>query len=338
MEYPLLLAKKAAAISLTPLTFPIFPAQRIYWLYLLSALTLAIAVYLLRGRARHKFSLGGLFRFCFPGDIYLHPSSLLDYRFFLLNTILKVLSLGLFAIQAGFIIALTAHGLEILGLTAHPVLPGGVLGSLCYTILSLILLDLGIFLSHWMQHRFWFLWEFHKVHHSAQRLNPITVYRMHPIDTLLSNFLTAVLMGVGAGLWLFWSTGGVSVFMVYGLNIGVFLFYLSGNPLRHTQIWLPYTGWLGRVLVSPAHHQIHHSTDAAHFNKNLGFIFAFWDIAAGSFVMPEKQDQNLNYGIGHGEDAAYSSVWQLYMLPFVKVGRGIKAAFSGPDSNQDVEQ
>jgi sterol desaturase/sphingolipid hydroxylase (fatty acid hydroxylase superfamily) len=41
-------------------------------------------------------------------------------------------------------------------------------------------------------------------------------------------------------------------------------------------MWIAFTGVAGRILQSPAHHQLHHSANPAHFDRNLGFALAFW--------------------------------------------------------------
>ncbi len=45
--------------------------------------------------------------------------------------------------------------------------------------------------------------------------------------------------------------------------------YLTAQ-LQHSEIWIPFTGVWGRLFMSPAHHQLHHSADPAHFNCNMG--------------------------------------------------------------------
>ena len=56
--------------------------------------------------------------------------------------------------------------------------------------------------------------------------------------------------------------------------------------LQHSQVWIAFTGWLGRLFMSPAHHQIHHSSNPAHFNKNLGSCLALWDWMFGTLHVP----------------------------------------------------
>ena len=53
------------------------------------------------------------------------------------------------------------------------------------------------------------LWEFLKAHHSAQVLTPITVFRMYPIDDILSGIRTALPIGTVAGVFA-WALGPVA--------------------------------------------------------------------------------------------------------------------------------
>ena len=48
--------------------------------------------------------------------------------------------------------------------------------------------ELGYWLNHYLSHRIAFLWEFHKVHHSATVLTPLTNFRVHPICASSSTF------------------------------------------------------------------------------------------------------------------------------------------------------
>jgi hypothetical protein len=55
--------------------------------------------------------------------------------------------------------------------------------------------------------------------------------------------------------------------------------------------------------MSPAHHQLHHSADPAHFNCNLGASLAIWDWLAGSLRMPSVEPPHLAFGVsGHRHD------------------------------------
>jgi creatinine amidohydrolase/Fe(II)-dependent formamide hydrolase-like protein len=170
------------------------------------------------------------------------------------------------------------------------------------------------------------LWEFHKVHHSAQVLTPVTAYRMHPVDDLLSMSMAGLLAGGAQGVFNFLQPDNPGPVMVLGLNALLFGFYLAGYNLRHSHIWLSYGPVLGRIFISPAQHQIHHSKAPRHLDKNFGFIFAFWDGCFGSLYLPRGKE-NIDIGLTNREDEEYSSIRRLYFLPFVKAtSNGVRAA------------
>jgi len=53
-------------------------------------------------------------------------------------------------------------------------------------------------------------------------------------------------------------------------------------------MWIAFRGMLGRIFVSPAHHQVHHSANPKHFNKNFGSCLALWDWMFGTLYVPEE--------------------------------------------------
>jgi sterol desaturase/sphingolipid hydroxylase (fatty acid hydroxylase superfamily) len=99
--------------------------------------------------------------------------------------------------------------------------------------------------------------------------------------------------------------------------------------LRHTHIWLPYKGIWGRLFVSPAHHQYHHSVARRHWDKNLGFGFAIWDWMFGT-LYPVDQHEPIQIGMNGHEEPEYHSVRALYFLPFVKAWRILKGNRQAP--------
>jgi hypothetical protein len=115
-----------------------------YWLYLLSALGLALLVYV--SRSGPERSLGRSLGFCFPREVHGQPSARRDV-----------------AIQRWF--GPVANAEPSLG------------PRLAVTLAVLVIADLAFFLSHLAQHKIRALWEFHKVHHSAEVLFPLTVFR-----------------------------------------------------------------------------------------------------------------------------------------------------------------
>ena len=180
--------------------------------------------------------------------------------------------------------------------------------------------DLGAFVAHYLLHRVPILWEFHKVHHSAEVLTPITIYRFHPIDDSVSAVCTAACVGVVAGIFQWAFSAPVNEVVALGFNLGLFLYFLLGYNLRHSHVWLAYPRWLAWFLISPAQHQIHHSADPKHFHRNFGFAFSFWDRMAKTLYVPVDRE-SLEFGLGNGEDREYQRVTALYLVPFKKAAR-----------------
>ena len=103
-------------------------------------------------------------------------------------------------------------------------------------------------------------------------------------------------------------------YAIDGTNILLVAFVFAYQQLQHSQFWIPFRGALGRVLMSPAHHQIHHSMDPAHFNSNLGSCLAIWDWLFGTLVVPAMRSPGLTYGVE--QDAIFPhSAWQLLIAP-----------------------
>ena len=299
-----------------PFLSPLNPSHRVYWLYLCTALGLALALFLFGGERRGGLSVRDFLRFCLPKSVYLHMSARVDYGYFIVNRI--VFGLLLLPIIAAVSLLSAAGTKALLDQIWHEPaiqLSGGVGWTAVHTVASVLAMDLGLFLAHYLQHRVPVLWEFHKVHHSAQVLTPFTAYRMHPVDDVLAMSLSGLFAGVVLGTFNFLQPGNAGAATVLGLNAALFLYYAFGYNLRHSHVWLSYGPVLSRVFISPAQHQIHHSKAPQHFDKNFGFIFAFWDVWFGSLYVPRAKE-HIEVGLPDREDEAYSSVLRLYVLPF----------------------
>jgi sterol desaturase/sphingolipid hydroxylase (fatty acid hydroxylase superfamily) len=302
----------------TPLSYLSSPGERIYLPYLLTSLIIAILVERRNHAAEAPLSeaVGGIF----PRKIYTHSSSIVDYVYFLSNSILYLFILLPFG---GFSLVVTQYVTELLSSVATPTAsigPVSVWVTVLVTLLMAMVADFGTFFAHVLMHRIPLLWEFHKVHHSAQVMTPLTVYRMHPLDDGITLVITGSLIGTADALFRFFVSAQASPYVIAGLSIVTVLFYVFGYNLRHSHVWVSYGPVLSKILISPAQHQIHHSAARQHWNKNYGFVFAIWDYLFKSLYVP-KEREKIEFGIGRGEDREYSSPLRLYMLPFLKAGR-----------------
>jgi sterol desaturase/sphingolipid hydroxylase (fatty acid hydroxylase superfamily) len=143
-------------------------------------------------------------RFMFPKNIYLHPCALVDYKLFLANRIFAPAGFISYFIFSGLTVAILANETEdlfnrVFSRFEEPLTwtyPSLLAFTLCLALVS----DFSTYVIHVLHHRIPILWEFHKVHHSAEVLTPITVYRKHPVYTVLSRCMDAVVIGPFQGV------------------------------------------------------------------------------------------------------------------------------------------
>ena len=187
---------------------------------------------------------------------------------------------------------------------------------LLYTVLFFIVYDFGRFVAHSLLHDVPALWHFHKVHHSAEVLTPMTSFRAHPIDLAVMAWVPALTTGLLTWLFHRYVCVGVTFYTYLGVHVIFFLGNLIGN-LRHWQVWLSYGERLNKWLISPAHHQLHHSAEQRHWGCNRGFEIAVWDRVYGTLCVPQEDPEEFKMGLGDGTDGHWHSVWRMYLWPFM---------------------
>lgn len=175
--------------------------------------------------------------------------------------------------------------------------------------------DFGFFLHHWFFHKIPFLWEFHKVHHSAEVLTPLTDFRAHPVELLSYGLAKGVGIGLVQGIFCYAANSELSLVTIMGFNYVLFAYFSMGYALRHSHFWISYGPVLSRFFISPAQHHIHHSEEEKHWDKNFGGVFAIWDWMFGTLYIP-KQKEDLKFGLGEEENREFLSVTSFYIRPF----------------------
>ena len=310
------------AYLISPFSLFLESGGRVYWLYLLSAVTFSVVLFVVKPGGERSASL---VVYLLPVKTIFHRSAINDYVFFYANALFQ----GTFVVtyfsslsmivSAEVLCKLIEYFPEIqAGLSVGDALVGVVL-----TVFLAMTADFAIFIGHYLQHRLLWLWEFHKVHHSAEVMTPITVFRMHPVDNILTFSLAGFFSGTALGVVLFLTGGEFNFYNVAGVNVLLIVFYLCGYNLRHSHVWLSFGPFFSRIFISPAQHQIHHSASPAHFDKNLGFMFAFWDALFGTLYVP-KQKELIDFGLGEKENERFSSFWSLYLMPFYSVVKNFR--------------
>jgi creatinine amidohydrolase/Fe(II)-dependent formamide hydrolase-like protein/sterol desaturase/sphingolipid hydroxylase (fatty acid hydroxylase superfamily) len=314
-----------AKTLISPFALFLAISDRLYWVYLVTAFTIAFFLYIVHKQDYEQAGIGTL-DFIFPKHIVFHRSAINDYLYFYTGMLL----------QSAFIAALFSSLVVVVSNWVETCLIGlnggivdfkgrwtGKYAVLSATLFLALIADFALFFSHYLQHKIPWLWEFHKVHHTAEVMTPITVYRMHPVDNILAFGMGGLLSGAALGCIHFLMGDQVVLYNVGGTDIILILFYLAGYNLRHSHVWWSWGPVLSRIFISPAQHQIHHSDAPRHFDKNMGFTFAIWDGLFGTLYVP-KEKEVLTFGLGPKENEKFSTFWSLYLMPFINLAQNFK--------------
>jgi sterol desaturase/sphingolipid hydroxylase (fatty acid hydroxylase superfamily) len=278
------------------------PEKRVFWPHLLVS-ALLVAVVWLRGSRRRSLA-----RVLFDPALWLHRSARLDYVLFAVKGVLRVTLFAPFALAA---VPLAAR---LSSMLTHALGESPVRGAshglavLLFSVVLFVVEDLSRFLFHLATHRVAPLWELHKVHHSAEVLTPLTLYRVHPIEGLLNRTRGTLTMALVAGVCAWAFPGSVRAYEILGVDALGFLWSFAGSNLRHSHVWISYGPRVERWLLSPAQHQVHHGCEPRHHDRNFGTALAVWDRLCGTLYVP-RGPERVRVGLApelavHGEGIA----------------------------------
>ncbi len=298
----------AVRYSLARIFYELFSAGSILSIYSL-ATTFCIAVCALayrHKRRRGRVNLPVIARAIFATNIFRHKSFYADVKLFALSVVVMPVIMGALVVSTNTVsMAVQAMLRGAFG----PIQSFNVHDFLVKIVSTLVLFlayEIGYWVDHYLKHRITFLWEFHKLHHTAEVLSPLTNFRNHPIDNLVFGYMLSLFIGGASGVlaWLF--SRNTEMFSVDGKNIIFIVFLWTIGHLQHSQFWFPFRGVWGRIIMSPAHHQIHHSDDPKHFNRNMGSVLAVWDWMFGTLEIPSVKNPRLSYGVKEESQDAHS--------------------------------
>ena len=288
-------------------------------LLLATAIGCALVTYL---RTTDRVSVRDFLAFAFPPEVLAHPSAKADFLFW----ITKKLLTPLLFLPAGitFVVAVgwgtRTLLMSVLGIDAVATEPAGPLTVVIFTVTMLFAYDLSYYLYHLAQHRVPFLWELHKVHHSAEVMVGVTKDRVHPLDELMNRAWDGLIPGVCYGIWSLVALDPVEV-TVFGVNVYVMRNILMMDFVRHTHLPISF-GPADHLVISPHYHQLHHSTARKHWDKNFGLMFSIWDRLFGTLAVPER-NETFKFGLVERDRQDYQSLYGLYVLPLRRMARSV---------------
>lgn len=153
-------------------------------------------------------------------------------------------------------------------------------------VMSLLALDLAIYLQHVMFHAVPALWRMHRMHHADLEFDVTTGLRFHPGEILLSMAYKLALVA---------ALGPPAVAVL------VFEVLLNATAMfNHSNLALPQPidRVLRLILVTPDMHRVHHSIHPDETNSNFGFNLPWWDRLLGTYrAQPRDGHTGMTIGI-----------------------------------------
>jgi sterol desaturase/sphingolipid hydroxylase (fatty acid hydroxylase superfamily) len=139
-----------------------------------------------------------------------------------------------------------------------------------FVLLAVVAIDGFDWVAHYGSHRLDAFWRLHRVHHSQEELSILTSFRTHPL-LHLGFVVTAIPVLVLA------ANNATPAMLLTA--------FACFGALPHANLRWTF-GRLGKHLVSPAYHRVHHRPDGE-LAINLGTLFTYWDRLAGRAVWPD---------------------------------------------------
>ncbi|WP_368030851.1 sterol desaturase family protein [Arcobacter sp. s6] len=283
------------------------PDKRLYWGYLLSSILIAIIYFYITKKNNRLIT---------SSKLWLHPSAKLDYYYFFLSYFINLFLLIPFIISAKTIaLEVNRFLYKQFDYFENSFFSYGEI-ILLYTITLFLVSDFTRYWLHRFLHTIPFLWEFHKVHHSAKVLTPITFYRVHPVENFLFGLRYSFSIGIVTGIFIYLFGALIDIYMVLGVNAFLFFFSLIGSNLRHSHVPISYGRFIEKWFISPKQHQIHHSKK--HFNKNYGGYIAIWDRVFGTLCLSNSV-KVMKFGLRVDQMKDYLSLKDLILRPFINL-------------------
>jgi len=138
--------------------------------------------------------------------------------------------------------------------------------------LAVLLVFVGNYWGHRLTHTVPFLWRFHSVHHSVERMDWLAAARLHPLDSAFTQAVTIL------PLFLLGYDGRVFA------GAAVFVTLLAIFQHANVRFRFPGVRW---IINTPEWHHWHHAIDAEARDKNFGLPVV--DKLFGTAYLPQDR-------------------------------------------------
>lgn len=172
-------------------------------------------------------------------------------------------------------------------------------------VVSILLLDLVVYLQHLMFHAVPLLWRLHMVHHTDLDIDVSTGLRFHPLEILLSaGIKLAAIAALGPP---------VSAVLIFEILLNGTSLFNHGNIRLSEKM----DRRLRSFLVTPDMHRVHHSVIIRETNSNFGFNLPWWDRLFGTYrPQPAAGHEKMTIGLSTYRSSQLLTFLALLKMPF----------------------
>ncbi|MBA4743350.1 MAG: sterol desaturase family protein [Azoarcus sp.] len=166
--------------------------------------------------------------------------------------------------------------------------------------------DLADYVFHRLSHQWRPLWLLHSVHHSDPQPGVMTNLRAHPLSVVAAFlFRLLVIVALGAPLWSLLLRDVIATTQAQLHHAGV------AWP-KWFVVWTE--RYLGKVLMVPTAHWVHHSPEQRYTDSNFGQVFSLWDHIFGTYVSMTEFPPVA--GLDTMRERRWQTVWGMLATPW----------------------
>ena len=148
-----------------------------------------------------------------------------------------------------------------------------------------IVWEFGHFIYHYLGHKVRLFWCLHSTHHAPQAMNLSISYAHFFLEAPYADFIrttTCILLGVNPPM----------LFLIMFID-GVWggFIHIGEHLMKNGRL-----GLLGRVILTPSHHRVHHAKNPLYMDTNFCNLLNIWDRVFGTY-QPEERSIPVVYGI-----------------------------------------
>ena len=163
--------------------------------------------------------------------------------------------------------------------------------------------EFTVYFIHVLQHKVPILWASHRTHHSAEALTPLTATSRQTILPLPTDYLAILpidfaIKGVVLGTVLYFSTPTLHQYALAAMGY-IMVVVVLNEYFAHGRPRISLGGF-NRIWVAPVLHQIHHSAEPQHRDRNFGRSLSVFDWMFGTLYVPAP-DETWRLGLDPSE-------------------------------------